>query len=821
MAHGDVPSRAATSAVEARLRVQNAAVARLARSGVLHTGDLCAALRALTEAAAEVMDVARVSFWVRADAEHITCLDLWDRVERRHTEGASLRASDCPAYFAALDAARFIDASDAQGDPRTCELREGYLAALGITSMLDAPVLLGGRSVGVVCHEHRGPPRAWTVDEEQFAATIADLVAQALEARARVRAEARLRDALARERLLARVSRDLAEATLDLPRTLDTIVRTTAEGLRAGCLLRLLSDDGAHLVPAAWWTLEPRLVDVLARAYARGSAVADEPLAQEALRTGKPLLRDVTRADAPEGHPFAEVLRVSGPRHLGLFPLVVHGRPIGLLGLARPAAVAPFSIDEVKLVTELADRAALAIDHTRLVAADRRAREAAESAEHRAQAYAALLGGLREVTRALDEAGLVADAALVAFVTAATRSLCRACVVRLLSPDGKRLVTMWLGHRDAERLAAMRDAVEADLPTGAGVVAEVLASGQPRVIPAGGPDLDLLVPPACAEHLRASGLADVLFAPIRVRGETLGIAAFGADARDPPFDDARVDILTDATYRAALALDNAALMARERDARAAAEGARDEVRRLAEALEARVAERTAHLTALVEELESLAYSISHDLRSPLRAIDGFAVILTEDYAKVLDEQGQRALQRIRAAVAGMARLIEELLDLSRATRQPLVPGDVDLAEAARDAIAALRRREPTRVVEFTCVPSAPARGDPQLVRFAVKELVANAWKFTAPVPDARIEFGVSGRNGDTAWFVRDNGVGFDPAFADRLFRPLHRLHPQGAFEGTGIGLATIARIVRRHGGRIWADGSPGRGATFWFTLGGG
>ena len=224
------------------------------------------------------------------------------------------------------------------------------------------------------------------------------------------------------------------------------------------------------------------------------------------------------------------------------------------------------------------------------------------------------------------------------------------------------------------------------------------------------------------------------------------------------------------------------------------------------------------------ELEAFSYSVSHDLRAPLRTIDGFSQILQEDYEDALDDEGLDYLGRVRAASRHMATLIDDLLDLSRVGRRPLRREPVDLSRLASGIIEELRASQPGREVEFVVGDHLMAWGDMSLLKVALENLLGNAWKFTAREPEARIEFGADGNPGPgflaPVYYVRDNGAGFDQAYSDKLFGAFQRLHGQDEFEGTGIGLATVARIVHRHGGRVWAEGRVGEGATFYFTLGG-
>lgn len=245
-----------------------------------------------------------------------------------------------------------------------------------------------------------------------------------------------------------------------------------------------------------------------------------------------------------------------------------------------------------------------------------------------------------------------------------------------------------------------------------------------------------------------------------------------------------------------------------------------EVEKLNAVLEARVAERTAQLTTTNEELEAFASSVSHDLRAPLRHIDGLAAALLEDYADKLDAPGRDYLGRIRAAAVRMANLIEDLLRLSRVTRAELKVADTDLSEIARSIVDELRREQPQRMVNIRIAPGLRAQADPGMLRSALANLIHNAWKFTGHKPMATIEFGVRTRDGIRTYFVRDDGAGFDMAHAGRLFDAFQRLHTEQEFPGTGIGLATVRRVMRRHGGDAWAESAVGAGATFFFTLGG-
>jgi light-regulated signal transduction histidine kinase (bacteriophytochrome) len=224
------------------------------------------------------------------------------------------------------------------------------------------------------------------------------------------------------------------------------------------------------------------------------------------------------------------------------------------------------------------------------------------------------------------------------------------------------------------------------------------------------------------------------------------------------------------------------------------------------------------LTTVNRELEMFSYSVSHDLRAPLRAIDGFARALTEDYGATLDGEAQRMLGTVRTNATRMGALIDDLLMLSRLGRKSLSPVPLDLASTARAVVAELASAEPARRVAVDIGPLPPAYGDAGLVRQALVNLIGNAFKFTRGRVEARVEIGARPGDGETEYYVRDNGVGFDMRYAAKLFGAFQRLHRADEFEGTGVGLALVQRIVHRHGGRVWAEARVDHGATFFFTL---
>lgn len=244
----------------------------------------------------------------------------------------------------------------------------------------------------------------------------------------------------------------------------------------------------------------------------------------------------------------------------------------------------------------------------------------------------------------------------------------------------------------------------------------------------------------------------------------------------------------------------------------------EEINTLNRELDQRVVERTLELTAANRELEAFAYSVSHDLRAPLRGIDGFSKALLDDYGDKLDDTGKDYINRVRAGTQRMGRLIDDILGLSRMTRSEMRYQHLNLEEMARKIAAELQRHDPGRSVEFRIGEGLEAHGDHALVETALSNLLGNAWKFTAERDHALIEVGVTETDGERVYFVRDNGAGFDIAYADKLFTPFQRLHDTIEFPGSGIGLAIVQRVIQRHGGRVWGEGEVGKGASLYFTL---
>jgi signal transduction histidine kinase len=307
-----------------------------------------------------------------------------------------------------------------------------------------------------------------------------------------------------------------------------------------------------------------------------------------------------------------------------------------------------------------------------------------------------------------------------------------------------------------------------------------------------------------ARALKQLGFCSAIVVPMRHGTNTLGVLTLVSAESEKEFDEKDLTVAEELARRAAIAVDNARLYR--------------SVSEMNEQLEHRVRERTSELETVNRELEAFSYSVSHDLRSPLRSIDGFSQALAEDCAEAIDDTGRDYLRRIRNAAQRMGHLIDDMLSLARVARREMVIEAVDLSAMASATMQDVMQDGSGRKAVIVIQPGVVAKGDRGLLQIVLDNLLRNAWKFTSRKDATRVEFGVEQRDGERVFFVRDNGAGFNMMYADKLFGPFQRLHGMKEFEGTGIGLATVQRIIARHGGRVWAYARVDEGASFYFTL---
>jgi len=374
------------------------------------------------------------------------------------------------------------------------------------------------------------------------------------------------------------------------------------------------------------------------------------------------------------------------------------------------------------------------------------------------------------------------------------------CTIRMLSDDGDWIEpTVSLYHPDPEKRAFAGQVFgSARQRVGEGIGGAVAKSGQALLLPEVTTERVSEVSPAFRGLIVGLGVSSLLTLPLRSRERTIGVVTLSRSQPGNPYTIHDQRFAQEVADRAGLAIDNAVLVA---------------------TLERRVAARTAALEAANRELEAFSFSVSHDLRAPVRAIDGFSHVLLSDHAAQLDADGRHCLDRIRTATQRMAALIEDLLNLARITRVQLRWTPIDLTALAGQVVAELQRRDADRTIQVHIAPGLASHGDARLLTIVLDNLLGNAWKFTAKHAAAEIWFGEEHRDGQQVFFVRDQGAGFDMKYADKLFHPFHRLHSADEFDGHGVGLATVHRIISHHGGRIWAEAAVGQGATFFFALG--
>jgi PAS domain S-box-containing protein len=374
------------------------------------------------------------------------------------------------------------------------------------------------------------------------------------------------------------------------------------------------------------------------------------------------------------------------------------------------------------------------------------------------------------------------------------------CVIRLISKDREWMDAARAAyHPDPVTLAeASKILFSVPRRVGEGIVGRVAATGEPLLVPVIVPGVP--VPESSPRYqtvIDRLGVTSMVSVPVKARGRVIGVITMSRSTPNNPYTVDDQHLAQDIADRAGLAIDNAQLLLD---------------------LEERVEQRTSALVEANRELETFSYSVSHDLRAPLRSIDGFSQALLADHAETLAPDAQDYLRRIHGAAQCMAGLIDDLLRLSRVSQIEFRRERVSLSAIATSVIADLQRGDPQRQVQVTVQSHVVAVVDPRLVRITLENLLGNAWKFTSKTAAPTIEFGAFELAGEVVYFVRDNGAGFDMKFVDRVFRPFQRLHADSEFPGTGIGLATVHRITQRHHGRIWVEAAVDRGAAFYFTL---
>jgi PAS domain S-box-containing protein len=700
---------------------------------------------------------------------------------------------------------------------------------------------------------------------------LEDLAVSAATAERELAERARLANRL---QTLADASREFSMATDDLDHLLDAVARRLGEAFGDLCTLRLVSEDGEWLESRGTaYHSDPALVAAVREVMGNVRLRVGEGMSGRVAAKGVPLRSPVVDTfellswSNPKDRPFLEGLGITSAMTL---PLICRGKVVGVANLLRRHSDRPYSEDDLRFVQNVAEHGALAIGNARLYAAERAARDAAEvatSASRAAQARFARLsesgiigilvsdlgGRVLEINDTLlamvgysrDEilSGEVAWSDLtppewlgvdaIAVEQLASSGIGRLREKEYFRKDGKRVAVLagsaMLDDRHERCVSFVLDLTERKEAQAAieklreeravdGRLAAIVDSSDDAII---GKSLEGVVTTwnQGAQRLFGYSADEIVGKPISLlippdrEAEEPAILEAVSKGEVRRFDTVR-------RRKDGSELDVSVAISPVRDAAGRIVGLSKVARDITERRQAELALAAAkeRAEAASRELEAFSYSVAHDLRAPLRGMNGFAQLLLDSYKDKLDGEGQDWLREIVLNARKMGELIDALLALARVTRSDLRAERVDLSAIVREVAGRLDTSSPDRTVEVGVQDDVWANVDARLARVVVENLLGNAWKFTQKAPCPRIEFGKSEKDGTLACFVRDNGAGFDMAYARKLFAPFQRLHSASEFPGTGIGLATVQRIVHRHGGRVWAEGKVDGGATFYFTL---
>jgi PAS domain S-box-containing protein len=624
----------------------------------------------------------------------------------------------------------------------------------------------------------------------------------------RKRAEKERAELLAREqaaragaeratRLLQRLQRvtDVALAHLELDDLLDELLNRTRDLLQADTATILLIEDNDTLAVRASSGLEGE-VDAGVRVRIGEGITGRIAASRESV-----VVKDVSRVEVAS--PF---LKHNLTSLIGA-PLLNQNELLGVLYLGT-FTYRDFTDEDLRLIELVAERVAQAIGNARSYESERAARAESEIGQGR-------LAFLAESSRLL-ASSLDYETTLSRVAQLAVPQIADWCTVDVLEEDGS-IRPVALAHKDPEKVRwaeelQKRFPPDPDAPTG---VPNVLRTGEPELYPEIPQELLAEVTdPGMLEIIDQLGMTSAMVVPLVARERSLGAISFVAAESGHHFDRADLAFAQELARRAAQAIDNARLFGE-------AHQKTEEVERLNEELERRVEERTGQLEEANQELEGFSYSVSHDLRAPLRVIDGFSRILLTEHGAELSEDAGRYLDMVRDGAQQMGQLIDDLLVYARLGRKSLEKQTVDPGQLARECLENLLRHQDDRQIEVDLGDLPPCEGDPVLLKQIILNLLDNALKYTRTRTEARIEVGCKDVDGEPVYFVRDNGVGFDMQYADKLFGVFQRMHKAEEYEGTGVGLAIVQRAVHRHGGKLWAESSVDEGAAFYFTLGGG
>ncbi len=565
-------------------------------------------------------------------------------------------------------------------------------------------------------------------------------------------------------------------ATLDLTTILQTITESAAEIMQLGTTAIYLLEGGNLYLGATTPPLPLQFPETF-----RHSSLADHPHIHEAVTTGLPVIipdaaiAQLTKAE----HAISDV---RGLRTILYIPLIVGEKTVGTLILGTVGVTRNFTESQIDLFRTLSNQAAIAIENARLLNEIRQRNKEMN-----------ILDSIIKSTTTRLELQSILDKALEGAIAITGLEGGTLCFV----DNEKKVLDLSAAHNTSKE---MFDELSAQsIAVGDCLCGKAAQTGEPLILwdNASGSEY------ATHESVRNEAIRFHAAFPLIAGGKTLGVLCVFARNEFKPTKQS-LEMLNELCGTVALAIENAKLY--------------QEVKKHTLQLEKIVSDRTAELQITNKELEAFSYSVAHDLRAPLRAIDGFSLALLEDYTDKLDKEGKNHLHRVRDGAKEMAQLIDDLLNLSRISRRELIRGTVDMSKIVKSIEEKLIASEAERKVKFSVADNIQVQGDNQLLKITMENLLNNAWKFTSKRKNTKIEFGVLEKEGKTVYYIKDNGVGFDMKYADKLFSPFQRLHRKEDYPGTGIGLATVRRIISKHGGSIWAESELDKGATFYFTL---